>query len=201
MADLFLFFKHVRMKRTCILPVSIRIRTQSMEVKITWIIVLNLGLDVFEKHMRNCQIPSVPTRTFTYHLEEITGTLWYIYRNDLLIYIEPSGWKGSVTHGLGADISLPPCLATGIWNLAPKATSGPKSRGASFGTKLWRHVQRYCVQFLAFMLIKYSGYYLLRKRNFGRFWEFRWHRDICNITQIVLLGSSPTGRWRKVSIL
>ena len=55
-----------------------------------------------------------------------------------------SGWKGFVTHGLGADISLPPCLATGIWKLAPKASSGPKSRGASFGATLWHHVQGYC---------------------------------------------------------
>ena len=70
-----------------------------------------------------------------------------------MLEIDPSGWKGSVPYGLGADISLPPCLATGIWNLVPKATSGPKSRGASLGTKLWRHVQRYCAQFLAFMVI------------------------------------------------
>ena len=44
--------------------------------------------------------------------------------------------KGSVTHGLGADISLPPCLSErpGIWRLGTlrlKATSGSKSRGAS----------------------------------------------------------------------
>ena len=89
----------------------------------------------------------------TYHMEEITGTLLYIYRNCFILEIDPSGWKGSVPYGLGADISLPPCLATGIWNLVPKATSGPKSRGASLGTKLWRHVQRYCAQFLAFMVI------------------------------------------------
>ena len=44
-----------------------------------------------------------------------------------------------VTHGLGADISLPPCLSClsvrpGIWKfsvLRLKATSGPNSRGAS----------------------------------------------------------------------
>ena len=101
------------------------------------------------EHMRNCHI-----QTFcTYQMEEITGTLLYIYRNCLMLVIDSSGWKGYVPYGLGADISLPPCLATGIWNLGPKATSGPKSRGASFGTKLWRHVQRYCAQFLAFMVI------------------------------------------------
>ena len=44
--------------------------------------------------------------------------------------------KGSVTYGLGADISLPPCLSErpGICKLSLlrlKSTSGPKSRGAS----------------------------------------------------------------------
>ena len=86
-------------------------------------------------------------------MEEITRPLGYIYSNCYYLEIELSEWKGSVSYGLGADISLPPCLATGIWNLVPKATSGPKSRGASLGTKLWRHVQRYCAQFLAFMVI------------------------------------------------
>ena len=87
------------------------------------------------------------------HMEEITGKFLHIYRSFYMLQIDPSGWKGSVSNGLGADISLPHCLATGIWNLAPKATSGPKSRGASFGTTLWRHVQRYCAQFLLFMVI------------------------------------------------
>ena len=39
-----------------------------------------------------------------------------------------SGRKGSVTYGLGAGISLSPCLPTGIWNLAPKATSRLRTR-------------------------------------------------------------------------
>ena len=67
-----------------------------------------------------------------------------VYWSCFILQIDPSGWKGSVSNGLGADISLPHCLVTGFWNLAPKATSGPKSRGASFGWTLWRHVQRYC---------------------------------------------------------
>ena len=93
------------------------------------------------------------TNCITYHMQEITSSLLHIYRNCWLLQIEPSGWKGSVQYGLGADISLPHCLATGIWTLVPKATSGPKSRGASFGTTLWRHVQRYCAHFLVFMQI------------------------------------------------
>ena len=128
-----------------------------------------------QKYLRNCihfvqysprLVPniamSVPARAhaqlsnkncITYHMEEISSSLLHIYRNCWLLQIEPSGWKGSVYYGLGADISLPHCLATGIWTLVPKATSGPKSRGASFGTTLWRHVQRYCAHSLAFMQI------------------------------------------------
>ena len=70
--------------------------------------------------------------------------LLYIYESCYQSLIEMSGQKGSVTYGLGADMSLPPFLATGISNVAPKVTSGPKSRGASFGTTLWHHVQKYC---------------------------------------------------------
>ena len=105
------------------------------------------------QRMRSCQIYNVPRHTSRYQMWEITRTLSCIYRHCYLVTIELSEWKGSVTYGLGADISLPPYLATGIWNLAPKATSGPKSRGASFGTTLWRHVQRYCACFFVFMLI------------------------------------------------
>ena len=88
------------------------------------------------------------TNIWTYHMEEITGTILFIYRNCFIVGIDPSGWKGSVSYGLGADISLPPCLATGIWNLVPKATSEPKSRGASLGTKLWRQSRGTALNFL-----------------------------------------------------
>ena len=64
-----------------------------------------------------------------------------IYRNCYQLFTKVNRRKGSVMYGLGADISLPECLATGIWILASKATSGPKSRGASFDTTLWHHVQ------------------------------------------------------------
>ena len=50
-----------------------------MEVKMSGIIVLNLGQSVFEKHMRNCQMPVVQRNTFTYHMEEMTdNTFIYI---------------------------------------------------------------------------------------------------------------------------
>ena len=38
---------------------------------------------------------------------------------------------------LGADISLPHCLATVIRNLALKVVTGPKSRGILLGMTLW----------------------------------------------------------------
>ena len=148
--------------------VSIRTRTYSMEVKVIWLIFFNLRLMVFEKDMRNFWIPTVPWHTFTYHLEEVTGTLWHIYGNDSLLQIEPSGWKGCVTYGLGADTSLPPCLPTGIWTLVPKAITGPKSRGTSFGTTLWLHVQRYCVRFPLFMQIMSSGSSFLQRPKFPK---------------------------------
>ena len=110
---------------------------------------LNLNLRVSAR--AHAQLSYI--HTCASHMEEITCKFLYIYRSCFILQIDPSGWKGSVSNGLGADISLPHCLATGIWNLAPKATSGPKSRGASFGTTLWRHVQRYCAQFFRFMVI------------------------------------------------
>ena len=101
------------------------------------------------------------------HMEEITGKFLHIYRSCFMLQIDPSRWNESVSNGLGADISLPPCLATGIWNLTLKATSGPKSRGASFGTTLWRRVQRYCARFLLFMVI------------YGNLvhWGYNWNRQ------------------------
>ena len=49
--------------------------------------------------------------------------LFYIYRNWYYLWVELSGWMGSVTYGLGADLSLPPCLSvtTSIWTLAHKS--------------------------------------------------------------------------------
>ena len=49
-----------------------------MEVKMSGIIVLNLGQGVFEKRMRNCQMSLVQRNTFMYHMEEMTGNT-FIY--------------------------------------------------------------------------------------------------------------------------
>ena len=130
---------------------------------ITLKMALNLNLRVSAR--AHAQLSHI--LTCAYHMEEITGKFWHIYWSCSMLQIDPSGWKGSVSNGLGAGISLPPCLATGIWNLVPKATSGPKSRGASFGTTLWRHVQRYCAQFLLFMVI-YGNLVL---------WGYTWNRQ------------------------
>ena len=126
--------------------------------------------------MRNCYARAR-------HMEETTGALWHIYTNCLIFEIRAD--EGYVSYGLGADISILPCLATGIWNLAPKATSGPKSRGPSFGTTLWRHVQRYCAHFPPLMqmhsgftfscrlrFLKYNTFdcfQKLKERRFSRF--------------------------------
>ena len=58
-----------------------------------------------------------------HHMEEIIGMLCYIYGSCYQLWIELSGWKGSVTYGLGADLSLPHCLSvtTGIWTLTHKS--------------------------------------------------------------------------------
>ena len=58
-----------------------------------------------------------------YHMEKISRRLLYIYRNWYYLWIELSGWMGSVSYGLGADLSLPPCLSAtiGIWTLTHKS--------------------------------------------------------------------------------
>ena len=53
-------------------------------------------------------------------------------------------------------------------NLGSKSDHQAESRGISFGTTLWRHVQRYCAHFLLFMQIMCSGSSLLRKHKFPR---------------------------------
>ena len=128
---------------------SISTSMNCMKSKITLNMALNLNLSVLQKHMRNCY---THTHLYVPHGRNNWYSFAYIW-NRFILTIDPSGWKGSVSNGLGADISLPPCLATGIWNLGPKATPGPKSWGPSFGTTLWRHVQRYCAKFLIFMVI------------------------------------------------
>ena len=59
------------------------------------------------------------------------------------LQLDPNGLKGSLTYGLGADFSLPHCLATGIRTFDPKAITGQKSRGTLFGTTFWCYIQRY----------------------------------------------------------
>ena len=52
-----------------------------------------------------------------YHMDEIGGNLLDIYRKWVRVRVrtrtELGGRKGSVSYGLGADISLPPCQIGG----------------------------------------------------------------------------------------
>ena len=53
---------------------------------------------------------------------------------------------------------------------SPKATHGPKSRGKSFGTTLWHHVQRYCclgVLFAHAQVRSNSSSYHIRRNCLG----------------------------------
>ena len=56
----------------------------TMMVKIILISILKTGLCVYEMHMRNCQIPTVPRHIFAYLFEEMTEALEYMNRNELL---------------------------------------------------------------------------------------------------------------------
>ena len=100
--------------------------------------------------IRSCQIFTLPGHTWMYHLK--LEHCWK-YRNCGWFWFELRGWKGFVNCSLGADISLSRCFGAGIGILAPIATVEPKCREASFGATLWHHVQRYCDQFLVFLLL------------------------------------------------
>ena len=81
----------------------------------------NNGSERLHERMCSTVICTIP-RYIWYHMDKVARTVLYKYRNCYYLLIELSGWKGSVTYGLGADISLPHCLATGIWTLAhPKS--------------------------------------------------------------------------------
>ena len=52
-------------------------------------------------------------QTWAYHMEKLSRRLFYIYGNWYFLWVELSGWMGSVSYGLGADLSLPPSLPVG----------------------------------------------------------------------------------------
>ena len=76
-----------------------------------------------EMSVRNCEIFSTLVHTWAYHMDKISRRLFYIYRNWYYLWVELSGWMGSVSYGLGADLSLPPCLSEtiGIWTSPHKS--------------------------------------------------------------------------------
>ena len=95
------------------------IKMYRMEHK-SWIMAVNLRISVPARAQAQLWIK---TLTCMYHMKEASRKLCYIFRNCYKIWIELSGWKGSVTYGLGADLSLPQCLSvtTGIWTLTHKS--------------------------------------------------------------------------------
>ena len=95
----------------------------------------NFNLRVSARTHANCHIFKFVLPTWK--KQRINSSI-YIYRSCFMLHIDLSGSNGSVSNGLGANISPPHCPATGIWYLASKRTSGTKSRGASFGRTLWR---------------------------------------------------------------
>ena len=64
-------------------------------------------------------------------MDKISRRLFYIYRNWYYLLAELSGWMGSVSNGLGADLSLPPCISVtvDIWTLAHKSDPRPEISG------------------------------------------------------------------------
>ena len=68
-------------------------------------------------------------------MEKISRRLYYICRNWYYLLVELSGWMGSVSYGLGADLSLPPCLSVtiGIWTLAHKSDLRAEISGSIVG--------------------------------------------------------------------
>ena len=54
------------------------------------------------------------TLTCAYHMEEVTCKVVHIYIEVVLCIKSIRVGEKDLSHGLGADISLPHCLATGI---------------------------------------------------------------------------------------
>ena len=105
----------IRMRKYCPLCAKMYRREH-----LSWKMALNLRINVSAR--AHAQL-WMWTLICMYHMKETSRKLCYIFRNCHKIWIELSGWKGSVTYGLGADLSLPQCLSvtTGIWNLTHKS--------------------------------------------------------------------------------
>ena len=130
--------------------------------------------------MCHCQICRMQRHKSMYHKEEITETLFHIFRNYYYLSFELSGWKGSVSYGLGADISLPHYLATAIWTLArPKRDLRPEISGSIVRydalaprpeVLLYWHFVRACADSLKLKSLPYSWQKYsqrVNKYNFG----------------------------------
>ena len=80
-------------------------------------------------------------------MEKISRRLFYIYRK-LVLSISRAEWMNGICLIWSRGRLISPSLPVGddrYLNLSSqKRPHGPKSRGKSFGTTLWHHVQRYC---------------------------------------------------------
>ena len=83
-------------------------------------------------------------------------------------------WMKAICHTWSRSRQFSPYLPGDRYlNIGSKSdTTGPKSRGTSLRTKLWRHVQRYCAKFLSLMQINGYGYFFKPKHQFLSFLLF-----------------------------
>ena len=94
-------------------------------------------------------------------------TLTYIWK--WRITTSWTEWLKGICHVWSRSRHFSPSLPGDRYlNLGSWSDLRPKSRGASFGTTLWRHVQRYCSHFLLFMQMMCYGYSLLHRRKFPK---------------------------------
>ena len=96
---------------------------------------------------------------------------------------------GSVSYGLGADLSLPPCLSVTIGIRTSAHKSDP--RGKSFGTTLWHHVQRYCyfhVLFAHAQVLSNSSSYHIRGNEMNCFGTSKYMTVFTSFTRSSFLS-------------
>lgn len=78
-----------------------------------WETQVDDGSDHWAEVFRSaCTIVTLYQDTCSYHLEERNGTLWFQCRNKLVNTSWTDGMKAYFTYSLGAEISLPYCLAS-----------------------------------------------------------------------------------------
>ena len=116
----------------------------------------------------------------TYHKEQRTTTLFYIYGNWYYLWLELSGWMGYVSYGLGADFISPSLPVGNDWYLYLSSKKRPTGRNLG-GNRLVRRsgaMSRGTVVLVFFFAHAQFPY------NWTYFWE-----------QICALGQLKTTRY------